>query len=320
VITQPNAELWQSRSNQQVYLTAFTEESPTSGPPLTFTGLVPDLHHYKGSFGGRVFPLWRDAGASSANFPPKLLSFLAQRLGSTVIAEDLFAYIAATAAHPAFTARFQDDLSTPGLRIPITASYHLFAEAAELGRTVIWLHTFGERMVDPKRGRPAQPPRLPQSRRPRIPLNGAIPEGAEAMPDTMEYNANEKRLVVGTGYVENVPPAVWRYKVSGKQVLVQWFSYRRKNRDRPLIGDRRAPSPLGNIRPNHWLAEYTTELLDVLNVLGSLVELEPQQAALMEKICTGPLITEAELRAGGALEVPKKSKGKKLADETAPLL
>ena len=35
-----------------------------------------------------------------------------------------------------------------------------------------------------------------------------------------------------------------RQEVSGKQVLVQWFSGRRKHRERPLIGDRRKPSPL----------------------------------------------------------------------------
>jgi hypothetical protein len=57
VINQANPELWSCRSNDQIYLTAFSEESPTSGPALTFTALIPDLHHYKGSFGGRVFPL-----------------------------------------------------------------------------------------------------------------------------------------------------------------------------------------------------------------------------------------------------------------------
>src|SRR5207249_732859 len=120
----------------------------------------------------------------------------------------------------------------------------------------------------PKRGRPAQPPRLPEATRPRIPADGAISETAEAMPDTIDYDATKQRLLVGTGYDENVPPAVWHYEVSGKQVLVQWFSYRKKNRDRPLIGDRRAPSRLGKIQPDHWLAEYTTELINVLNVLG----------------------------------------------------
>lgn len=101
---------------------------------------------------------------------------------------------------------------------------------------------------------------------------------------------------------------MWEYEVAGKQVLLQWLSYRKKDRDRPIIGDRRAPSPLGKIQPDHWLAEYTTELINVLNVLGWLVELEPQQAALLDKICSGPLISLADLDAAGALAVPEESK------------
>jgi len=302
VINQPNPDLWALHSDRQVFFTALSRTSPSSGPALTITGLVPDLDHYKGSFGGRVFPLWRDAGASSANLPPKLLPFLAQRLGCAVSAEDFIAYLAATAAHPAFTARFQDDLLTPGLRIPITAAAATFTEAAALGRTVIWLHTFGERLADPDHGRPAQPPRLPAEKRPNIPKDGAIPQTPDAMPNTIDYDATKQRLLIGTGYVENVPPAVWRYEVSGKQVLLQWFSYRRRDRERPIIGDRRPPSPLGLIQPDHWLAEYTTELINVLNVLGWLVELEPQQAALLEKICAGPTMSVDELSVAGAFQ------------------
>ena len=302
LITQPNAELWRSRSERQIYLTAFTEESPTAGPSLTFTGLVPDLHHYKGSFGGRVFPLWRDPAASVPNLRPKLLAFLGTRYGIAVSAEDLLAYIAAIAAHPAFTARFQNDLSTPGLRIPITADAGLFADAAALGREVIWLHTFGERFADAAAGRPLEPPRLPAGQRPQISAAGAIPGDPESMPDTLDYDATQQRLLVGRGWIDLVSPAVWNYEVSGKQVLVQWFSYRKKSRERPIIGDRRPPSPLGNIQPDHWLPEYTTELLNVLNVLGRLTALEPAQAALLEKVCAAPLLAEETLRAAGAFE------------------
>jgi len=308
VITQPTAELWGSRSDQQIYLTAFLEESPSSGPALTFTGLVPDLHHYKGSFGGRAFPLWRDANATAPNFPPKFLSFLIQRYGQAVSAGDFLAYIAAVAAHPAYTARFQDDLSTPGLRIPITADHNIFADAAELGRTILWLHTFGERMTDPQKGRPAHPPRLPQARMPRIPAAGAIPQAPTAMPDTINYDAAKKRLLVGQGYVENVEPGMWSYEVSDKQVLLQWFSYRKAHRERPIIGDRRTPSPLGDIQPDHWLSEYTTVLINVLNVLGMLRDLEPAQEKLLERICAGPTVSSEELRVAGALDVPAKPK------------
>ena len=52
--------LWQNHSNQQVYMTALQQASPTTGPAITFSAAIPDLHHYKGSFGGRVFPLWAD--------------------------------------------------------------------------------------------------------------------------------------------------------------------------------------------------------------------------------------------------------------------
>jgi hypothetical protein len=136
------------------------------------------------------------------------------------------------------------------------------------------------------------------------------------MPDEIAYDSTKQRLIIGSGYVENVPPAVWRYEVSGKQVLMQWFSYRRKNRERPIIGDRRPPSPLGNIQPDHWLAEYTTELINVLNVLGWLIELEPQQAALLERICSGPTISAFELQGAAALSVPAmmKSSSRQTAD------
>jgi hypothetical protein len=108
--------------------------------------------------------------------------------------------------------------------------------------------------------------------------------------------------------------AVWRYEVSGKQVLTQWFSYRRKTRERPLIGDRRPPSPLGDIQPEAWPAEYTTELLDLLNVLGLVVELEPQQAAMLDRVLAGPPITLGMLRDARVLEVPADA-GKAAGDD-----
>lgn len=83
--------------------------------------------------------------------------------------------------------------------------------------------------------------------------------------------------------------------MSGKQVLRQWFSYRGKDRGRSLIGDRREPSPLGDIKPDHWLPEYTEELLNVLNVLGLLVDLEPRQADLLKRVVDGPLVTPDKL-------------------------
>lgn len=304
LINRPNPTLWEMHSERQVYLTALMQHSPTSGPPLTFTGLIPDLHHYKGSFGGRAFPLWGDRDASQPNMPPGLLAYLSRTYRMEVSAPDLLAYIAALASHPAFTTRFASDLVKPGLRIPITADAATFAEAVDLGRNVLWLQTFGERFVDPAHGRPAQPPRLPPGEAPRIPADGALPRDPAAMPDTIDYDAATRRLRIGRGFIENVTPEMWRYEVSGKPVLRQWFSYRKANRERPIIGDRRPPSKLGNLQPDHWPAEYTTELLNVLHVLGRLAALEPSQADLLERVCSGETLSDADLRAAGALTPP----------------
>jgi hypothetical protein len=235
-------------------------------------------------------------------------------LAQPVKAEAVTAYLAAVMAHPAFTARFNADLVRPGLRVPLTADAKLFAEAVALGSEVIWLHCYGERFADDKAGRPKGSPRLPKASAPFISAKGAIPGAPEPLPTAMDYDPVARRLKIGKGYVENVTPEMWAYEVSGKQVLWHWFSYRRRDRSRPIIGDRRPPSPLDRIQPDHWLPEYTSDLLDLLHVLGRLIALEDKQADLLERICAGPLRKADELREAGALthdeQKPVKPKGK----------
>ena len=100
---------------------------------------------------------------------------------------------------------------------------------------------------------------------------------------------------------------------------MQWFSCRKKDRTRPVIGERRPPSPLEKIQPDLWLAEYTTELLNVLHILDWLVALEDRQAHLLSRICDGPLISADTLRTVGAFEIKRKGKGGK-ADTHQPSL
>jgi hypothetical protein len=79
------------------------------------------------------------------------------------------------------------------------------------------------------------------------------------------------------------------------------------------------PLQLGDLQPDHWLAEYTTELINVLHVLGRLVELEPVQAELLEQVCSGQTFTAAELRAAGALPVTPRSTPRARGDEATSL-
>ncbi len=299
LLSRARPRLWAHHSKTQIYITAIERTAPKAGPAITLTNLIPDLDHYNGR-GGRVYPLWADARATQPNIKVQALHLLAQTYGEPVGPEDLFAYMAGVMAHPAFTARFAADLIQPGLRLPLTADAELFWKAVALGREVVWLHSYGERFVDPAAGRPKGPPRLPAGQRPTMPAKGAIPSAS--LPDTMDHDAAKNRLHVGEGYIDNVTKAMWDYEVSGKPVLWHWFSYRKADRSRPMIGDRRPPSPLEKIQPDGWLAEYTSDLINLLNVLGRVIALEPVQASMLDAICVGPLMTRTALAAAGLLE------------------
>ncbi|MDP1748800.1 MAG: type ISP restriction/modification enzyme [Reyranella sp.] len=295
LINRPNPKLWEIFSGSQIYLTALERAAPTNGPAISFSGVVPDHDHYKGSFNGRAFPLWADGGATQSNIDATVLTHLAETYGDDVAPSDLVAYLAAIMAHPAFTNRFANDLKQPGLRVPVTADAGLFTQAVALGREVIWLHTYGERFDDTAAGRPRQAPRLDKTHAPTIPVGGAIPGAPEPLPTSIDYDPAKRRLTVGKGHIDNVMPEIWAYEVSGKPIVRQWFSYRRRDRTRPAMGDRRPPSPLDGVQPDHWLGEYTTDLMNLLHVLGRLVLLEPRQAGLLEQVLDKPLLNVAEL-------------------------
>jgi hypothetical protein len=57
--------LWRLQSSGQIYLTALATEALGAGQGIIASASVPDLHHFRGSFGGKdVIPLYRDADRS----------------------------------------------------------------------------------------------------------------------------------------------------------------------------------------------------------------------------------------------------------------
>ncbi|GAA3517479.1 hypothetical protein FHR32_007793 [Streptosporangium album] len=135
------------------------------------------------------------------------------------------------------------------------------------------------------------------------------------MPEEITYDPDTATLHVGAGQISPVRPEVWAYEVSGWRVVKRWFDYRKKN-----PAGRRS-SPLDDINPKEWSAEFTTELLQLLNVLTLCVELEPEQADLLERICSGPLITVTDLELGKVLPVSPGSRKPPTAESpNAPTL
>jgi Type ISP C-terminal specificity domain len=160
----------------------------------------------------------------SPNVALGVLAFLADRIGFAISGEDLHAYVAGIAAHDGFTTRFVTDMDGTGVRVPLTAELHLFRHACELGRRVLWLHSYGERFIDPTADRLAGPPRLPPGRRPQVTVD--IPDDEDHIPSRISYEAVSQTLQVGDGQVRPVPLAVWDYQVAGMRVVRHWFRYR----------------------------------------------------------------------------------------------
>ena len=96
-------------------------------------------------------------------------------------------------------------------------------------------------------------------------------------------------------------------------VVKHWFGYRKRKPD----GTR--SSPLNDIVATTWTTAMTTELLDLLNVLGRCVALAPEQDALLTKIVAGPLITVDDLTLSGILPVPNSAKKMPKPDQGSDL-
>ncbi|MFI6396219.1 type ISP restriction/modification enzyme [Nonomuraea sp. NPDC050540] len=292
----PSSDLWRVAGKKQVFVTEFHAEPIDSGPGLIFSSLVPNVHHYKGNGGGRVLPLYRNCETGEANIVPRLARLLAQHFGRTVTAEDLLAYIAAVTAHSNYTTRFRENLKSPGVRVPLTADAEIWRSAVEIGQRVVWLHTYGERFVDPSKGRPHGPPKPGNDKRAKVVV--AIPGTADRMPSSISYQHETATLEVGAGRISPVRLEVWNYEVSGMKVIKKWFDYRKSK------PSGRKSSPLDHIQTQAWPADFTSELLHLLHVLTLCRELEPTQADLLEQIYCGPLITVSTLRQANILPVP----------------
>jgi hypothetical protein len=113
------------------------------------------------------------------------------------------------------------------------------------------------------------------------------------MPEEIHYDPVTKTVKLGEGEWGPVSQAVVDYAVGGRNVVKSWFNYRKKN-----PGGRKS-SPLDDIHVKSWPSEWTIEFIDLLTVLTRLVELEPKQADLLERVLAGPIVTKEDLAARG---------------------
>lgn len=280
--------LWQSVSGEQIFLNTLTAAAKLGGGPAATASIeVPDLNSFKGSEGGKaVIPLYRDAAAKQPNVTNGLLELLAARFGAPVSPEDLLAYCYALIAHSKYTDTFSDPLDSSPVRVPLTADSGLFSQAVELGSRLLWLHTYASRYIGADR--PVH--RLPRHKG----LEWLKP--VTSIPSTtrdISYDPQTRQLAVGDGLVGGVLAEVREFTVSGMNVLDKWLGARTAKGIGK--GSSKNAAPLDKVRPTEWDDEWNDELLDLLRVLTSTVEIYPEQSALLSAVLESPMIAAEEL-------------------------
>lgn len=284
-IDRPGPALWLTHSEKQIYFAALSTTDLGNGPAITLSEAIPDLHYFRGSFGAKdILPLYRDAAASQPNILPGLLDLLGQSYGISVSADDFAAYVYAILAHNAFTKKFHGELASREIRVPLTKDAELFLRAVTVGKRLIWLHSYGERMLPDGKAKGIIPPGKAKCVK-------AVSGDPDGYPESFSYNENTATLFVGNGEFAPVSPDVYLFEVSGLNVVQSWLKYRMKEKSG------RKSSPLDGIRPQRWTSEYTERLLRLLWVLEATLAEYPSQRTLLEEILAGELITAGELPA-----------------------
>jgi len=275
--------LWQVHGPGQIYLTSLLTGAVGPGPTVTLSAHVPDLHHFRGSYGGKdVVPLWRDAACTHPNLTRGVAASLAQHHGQPPSAPDLFAYAVAVLAQPAFQRRSGTRAHRRGPHLPITADADLFQEGVALGRALVFLQTFGARLA------PSLDARLPRGSASEV---QPISREPEDLPQRWRYDPAHATLHVGTGAVGPVSPAVMSWSVSGLSVVPSWLDHRIG------AGRGRRSSPLDAIRADRWTDTLSQELLELLWVIEGTLAMLPALEDWLDRILARPLVPATALPA-----------------------
>lgn len=229
------------------------------GPVAFLQNNIPDLHVFRGSYGGHIFPLWdRSTGAwSTHNFHPALLENLSSHWSREVTPEQLFAYIYGVLAWEGYSLRFARELARSFPRVPFPRDYRLFQEGAALGQSLVNWHSFRER----------------------YPGDGSITiQGPATAINKGDYDPQSRHLsLAAETYAAPVSPEAWGYVVSGYEVLRQWVK-------------RRVGLPL--------TLEIQSQLLDVIWSVEQTVALRPALNEFGDRLLAAPHFSLRELGLG----------------------
>lgn len=290
----PSPKLWEHRVPEQIFIVEQHARHPQAGPGLYFDALIPDMNAFNNR-GGRAHPVLTTGGTPNLTEPAAQM--LRERFGDNAPG-DLIYYLAALTGHPGYVRTFDEPLQQAGIRVPLTADPELWGRAVQLGKQVVWLHTYGER------GEPLPGMKylhqLPEGAdytlpTPTVDMGKTMPEKKPSFsPDPVDSLSEEENIPVtgtvsfGQARCENVEKRVFDYTVGGNQVLGLWAKYRLK---KPVV---RRSSSLNDIVQREWPEAWSEEYERLLYTLTHLVHLEPAQEKLLDEVLAGEQIFREE--------------------------
>lgn len=290
----PRPKLWEHRVPGQIFIVEQHARHPQAGPGLYFDALIPDMNAFNNR-GGRAHPALTIGGAPNLTEPAAQM--LRERFGNNAPG-DLVYYLAALTGHPGYVRTFDEPLQQAGIRVPLTADPELWERAVQLGKQVVWLHTYGER------GEPLPGMKylhqLPEGAdytlpTPTVDMGSAMPEKKPSFsPDPVNSLSEEENnpamgtVSFGQARCENVEKRVFDYTIGGNQVLGLWAKYRLK---KPVV---RRSSSLNDIVQREWPEAWSEEYERLLYTLTHLVHLEPAQEKLLDEVLAGEQIFREE--------------------------
>lgn len=288
LMSTPRPKLWEHRIPDQLFIVEQHAHYPKAGPGLYFSALIPDMDAFNNR-GGRAHPALNTVG--KPNLTSEAERLLTARFGEHAPAELVY-YLAGITGHPGYVRTFDAELQQAGIRVPLTVDPDLWFRAVQLGKYVVWLHTYGERGEPlPGMNRVTDKPTDGLYSMPMYEKNmgTAMPEKKPTF--TPGEDDIHGEIAFGASRWSNVEKAVFNYTVGGQQTIGLWAKYRLK---KPIV---KRSSPLNDIVQQSWPIEWSTEFKELLCVLTHLVHLEPKQEQLLADILAGDLIPREEFAA-----------------------
>ena len=234
VCSRPRKKLWRGHSNKQIYFVGILRKTNFCGPALIACANIPDLDFVRAS-GKDIVPMYTNAEANQVNISPAIYQKLCATYQTEITPESVFYYLYAMLGGPQYTIHYQKELQVPGPKIPITKQFEIFRRGTKLGKELICIHTFGERLAHPE-----------------FKLEGnaycleSLPRQQDAYPERFTYTPETETIWACRGnkrkaFVTKVSPATWNFSISGFKPVQSWLKYRTKGG--------KVSSPLDRIRP-----------------------------------------------------------------------